>query len=596
MKTIPERIAAIRHQMKDNELDAYVIPSTDPHQSEYLSDHWKVREWVSGFSGSAGTVVITSDFAGLWTDSRYFIQAEQEMKDSGIELVKLKVPHAPEYIEWIENKFPADSKVGCDGKIFSHALVQKMREMFSPKGISLNTSLDFVTPVWQDRPGLSDTPVYEHEPAYAITSRSEKLTKVRQEMSEKGIQYQLLTSLDDIAWLFNLRGNDVEYNPVFVAYALVSKVKALLFINKNKVSLPLIELLENDGITLKPYHEIDNYLESLDLQSSICMHSAKVSHHIINCIPSHVKTTDEITIPARIKACKTSGEILKIKNAMVKDGIALVKFFRWLETSIGKETISESDIGEHLTRFRSDQTGYMGNSFATIAGFKDHGTIVHYSAKKGSDYLIERNGMLLIDSGAQYLDGTTDITRTIFTGEPGEEEILDYTLVLRGLIRLSVAVFPEGTRGFHLDAFARCPLWQKRKNYGHGTGHGVGYFLNVHEGPQGISPNTAIDEPLLAGMLQSNEPGYYPEGKYGIRLENLIVVEEDGEDDQRKFLHFETLTLFPFELELVDTDLLSSEELGWLNRYHNKVFENLSPHLTKEENQWLLKKTRWIKK
>ncbi|MFW5757232.1 MAG: aminopeptidase P family protein [Bacteroidota bacterium] len=593
MKTIPERIASIRHQMKDNELNAYIIPSTDPHQSEYLPDHWKVREWVSGFSGSAGTLVITMDFAGLWTDSRYFIQAEQELSDSGIELVKLKVPYAPEYIEWIANTFPAESKVGCDGKIFSHALVEKMKEVFSPKGILLNTGFDFVSSIWQDRPGLSETPVFEHEPEYAIIPRTEKLTKVRKEMSEKGIQYQLLTSLDDIAWLFNLRGNDVEYNPVFVAYAVVSQVKSLLFVNENKVKPALKELLEGDGITIKPYDEIDEFLGNLDLQSSISLHAAKVSSHIFTCIPSHVKIMDQISIPARLKACKTVGEIEKIKNAMIKDGIALVKFFRWLEAGIGKEEISESDIGEQLTRFRSDQQGYVGNSFPTIAGFKDHGAIVHYNAKRGSDYQIDSNGMLLIDSGGQYLDGTTDITRTIFTGEPGEEEIIDYTLVLRGLIRLSLAVFPEGTKGFHLDALARCPLWQKRKNYGHGTGHGVGYFLNVHEGPQGISPNTAIDEPLLAGMLQSNEPGYYPEGKYGIRLENLIVVKEDGKNNQGKFLQFETLTLFPFELELIDTDMLSEEEMEWLNRYHNKVFENLSPHLTREENQWLLKKTRW---
>ncbi len=596
MKNTRERIETIRQQMLENDLDAYIIPSTDPHQSEYLPDHWKVREWVSGFSGSAGTVVITKDFAGLWTDSRYFIQAEKELENSGMDLVKLKVPHAPEYISWITEHLPAESKAGCDGKIFSHALVQKMKNAFSAKGIFLNTEFDFVSPVWKDRPDISEKPVYEHEPAYAITSRGEKLSKVRQKLGEKGVHYQLLTSLDDVAWLFNLRGNDVAYNPVFVAYAVISQAKAILFMNEKKVDDGLKELLIQDGITLEPYHKIDDFLKGLDLQSSICVHAAKTSHHIIKSIPTHVKICDEITIPARIKACKTDGEIKKIKNAMVKDGIALVKFFRWLEESIGKETITEADIDKHLTRFRSDQTGYMGNSFATIAGFKDHGAIVHYSAQKGSDYEIEKNGMLLIDSGGQYLDGTTDITRTIFTGEPGEEEIRDYTLVLRGLIRLSVAVFPEGTRGFHLDAFARCPLWQQKKNYGHGTGHGVGYFLNVHEGPQGISPNTAIDEPLLAGMLQSNEPGYYPEGKYGIRLENLIVVEENGENKEGKFLRFQTLTLFPFELELIDFDMLSGEELGWLNRYHNKVFENLSPHLSKEDNQWLLKKTRWIKR
>jgi Xaa-Pro aminopeptidase len=590
-----KKLAGLRKLMSEKEIDAYIIPPTDPHQSEYVPEHWKTREWFSGFTGSAGTVVVTLDFAGLWTDSRYFLQAEEQLKDSGIELVKLKTPHTPEYIEWINDNMPAGATVGIDGKVFSQGLVVTMKKAFAEKSISVVCAYDLPGMLWQNRPVISTQQVFEHEPHFAGKTRVQKLELVRKELAEKEIDYQLVTALDEVAWLFNLRGTDVEYNPVFIAYALVGQEKAILFINPEKLSEELYEKLHSEGIEIEPYENIYQYLNSLTPGTQVTYSAAKTSHHVFLNIPAHCIKKDDLSTIAMLKACKDEFEIKNIRNVLVKDGVALVKFFRWLENNLGKTEITEITIDEKLTEFRAQQAGYIGNSFATIAGYKDHGAIVHYFATPESAYTLEENGILLIDSGGQYIDGTTDITRTITLGKPTDEQIIDYTLVLKGLIRLSMAYFPEGTKGFHLDALARFPLWQQGKNYGHGTGHGVGYFLNVHEGPQGISPNTAINFPLKEGMLQSNEPGFYPTGKYGIRLENLIVVVPHIKTDYGNFLQFETLTLFPFDMALIDLDNLTEEEKGWLNRYHQKVFRNLSPHLSAEENQWLLKKTKAVK-
>jgi len=590
-----EKLAELRKLMIEKEIDAYIIPPTDPHQSEYVPEHWKTREWFSGFTGSAGTVVVTQDFAGLWTDSRYFLQAEEQLNDSGIELVKLKIPHTPEYIDWISYKMPAGSTVGIDGKVFSQGLVTLMKKTFAEKSISIVCAYDLPGMIWQDRPAISTHKVYEHETRFAGKTREQKLDLVRKELTEREMDYQLITSLDEVAWLFNLRGTDVDYNPVFIAYALVGQNKAVLFINREKLSDRLDEKLLAEGIELEPYENIYQYLTNLTTGTQITYSAAKTSHHVFLNIPAHCTKKDDLSILSMLKACKDEFEIKNIRNVLIKDGVALVKFFRWLENNLGRTEITEITIDEKLTEFRAQQPGYIGNSFATIAGYQDHGAIVHYFATPDSAYTLKKKGILLIDSGGQYTDGTTDITRTIALGEPTDEQIIDYTLVLKGLIRLSMAYFPEGTKGFHLDALARFPLWQQGKNYGHGTGHGVGYFLNVHEGPQGISPNTAVNFPLKEGMLQSNEPGFYPAGKYGIRLENLIVVVPHIKTDYGNFLQFETLTLFPFDMTLIDQDNLTVEEKGWLNRYHKKVFQNLSPRLSAEENQWLLEKTKDVK-
>jgi Xaa-Pro aminopeptidase len=593
--TTKEKLAELRSLMKEKGFSAYIIPSTDPHQSEYIPDHWKTREWFCGFTGSAGTIVVTEDFAGLWTDSRYFLQAEEQLKDSGIELVKLKVPHTPEYIDWLAEHLQPESTIGIDGEVFSQALVNQMNKKFTGKTLYINCSRDLPGQIWKERPAKSRNHVFEHETRYAGKSRLEKIELARKEMKETGQDYQLLTSLDDIAWLFNLRGSDVDYNPVFIAYALIGMQKATLFIDEEKIFGELKELLLSEGITLAPYAAINEHLSSLGLGDSIQYSAAKTSHHVFQNIPVHCRKTDDISIPTVLKACKDAEEVKQIRNAILKDGVALVKFFRWLEENLSKTEITEITVDEKLTAFRAEQPGYIGNSFPTIAGYKDHGAIIHYSATPETAYTLKPEGILLVDSGGQYIDGTTDITRTISLGKPTDEQITDYTLVLKGLIKLSMAYFPEGTKGFQLDALARFPLWQHGKNYAHGTGHGIGFFLNVHEGPQGISPNPAINYPLKAGMLQSNEPGFYPTGKYGIRLENLILVVPHIKTEYGNFLQFETLTLFPFEMDLIDLDSLTEEEKGWLNRYHYKVFQNLSPRLSKEENQWLLARTRSVK-
>lgn len=589
--TTQDKLKAIRELMKQYKLSAYIIPPTDPHQSEYIPAHWKTREWFSGFTGSAGTVVVTEHFAGLWTDSRYFIQAEKELAGSGITLVKLKIPHTPEYIDWLCENLDKGSCVGFDGNVFSESLANILKARFSVKGIDIESRFDLPALIWKDRPEMSKEMVYEHEPRYAGKDRKEKLKLVFEQMKADGFDYHLLTALDDIAWLFNLRGNDIDYNPVFIAYALLSQSKATLFINKEKITDGLLKQLQGDGIEILPYTAIGESLASLENQKSILYTSSKISCSLSGQIPTAIRKSDGLSIPSKLKACKDAVETANIHQAMIKDGIALTRFFIWLENHLGKQNISEVDVDEKLTSFRKQQQGFVGNSFGTIAGYLDHGAIVHYSATSESAYQLKSEGLLLLDSGGQYLEGTTDITRTISLGKPTKDEKEDYTRVLKGTIRLAMAVFPEGTKGFQLDALARFALWEAHKNYGHGTGHGVGYFLNVHEGPQGITPNPAVNYPLLEGMVQSDEPGFYREGMYGIRLENLIQVVRVGQSDYGTFLAFNTLTLCPFDKNLIDKDLLSKEERTWLNTYHQKVFEKLSPSLDTNEKAWLKEKT-----
>lgn len=589
-----DKINELRKLMKDRSLDAYIIPPTDPHQNEYTPDYWKTLQWISGFTGSAGTLLVTENFAGLWTDSRYFIQAEEELKNTGIELVKLKIPYAAEYVQWLEKNLNVGQTIGMDGKTVAQSMVYQLKKEVLSKGLKINCTFDLPGMLWEDRPILPDSPVFEHKPGYAGMSLGEKLLKVREEMYSSKISHHLLTALDDIAWLLNLRGKDVEYNPVFFAYMLISKDLATLFIDHKKIPDAINEKLIHDNIHIAPYESLEEHLSALDQTSTVLLSTKKISHHNYSCIPSHCEKIDGLSIPARLKAIKNTTELSNIRNAMIKDGAALVRFFYWLENHIGREEITEYGIVEQLQRFREEQAGYIGDSFHTIAGYKEHGAVVHYIVKKETAYTLKPEGMLLLDSGAQYIDGTTDITRTVCLGKPTEEQKITYTYILKGLISLSMAIFPEGTKGFQLDALARMPLWQQGKNYGHGTGHGIGYFLNVHEGPQGISPNPGNNFPLQPGMIQSNEPGFYKEGDFGIRLENLIVVVPHKETSCGKFMKFETLTLFPFEASLIDKDLLSTDEQQWINEYHQQVFENLSHRLGKQENQWLLEKTKRI--
>lgn len=592
--TTAEKLASLRKLMKQHDLNAYIIPATDPHQGEYIPGHWKTREWFSGFSGSAGTVVVTTDYAGLWTDSRYFIQAEEQLEGSGIKLEKLKVAHTPEYIEWLSDKIIRGGKVGIDGNVVSAQLIDMMQKLFKPRGIIIDHTLDLPGKIWADRPVIPQAPVFEHDNKLAGKSRWEKLAMVREKMKSQRIDYQLLTSLDDIAWMFNLRGSDVEFNPVFVSYALISVSESILFLDDDKLPSEISIRLKEEGVKIQPYNSIAAGLQQLPPGSTLLLSGSKINYSLYQNIPAHCKTIDDISIVTTIKACKNAVEAAHIRNAMIKDGVALVQFFMWLEENIGKITITELSLDEQLTKFRKRQEGYMGNSFATIAGYLDHGAIIHYGATKETAYTLKPEGLLLLDSGAQYPDGTTDITRTITLGNPSAEEKHDFTLVLQGHIELSRAIFPASTKGFHLDVLARKALWQDGKNYGHGTGHGVGYFLNVHEGPQGITPNPAVNYPLEPGMILSNEPGFYRQGQYGIRTENLIMVIPVNESDFGTFMGFETLTLFPYDLSLIDSSMLNHDEKQWINHYHQVVYERLEGGLDEQERKWLSHKTRAI--
>jgi Xaa-Pro aminopeptidase len=594
MNTSPQKLQALRALMHRHELDAYVIPSSDAHQSEYVANHWKTREWISGFSGSTGTVVVTASHAGLWTDSRYFLQAAEELKDSGVALHKLGIPHTAEHLDWMLEQLPHGSRIGFDGRQFSAGQVRQMARQLAAKEVVLETNLDLVGQIWTDRPPLPSLPVFDHHIQYAGVSREQKLQRVREKIGEADAC--LITTLDDIAWLFNLRGSDVECNPVFYAYAVVGRERAWLFVHPQKITDPLRQQLHQAGVLLKPYEEISDFLAGITAGVYISADKHSINQQLFSIL------TDERIVeggnpPAALKAIKNETEIKHLKNAMVKDGVALVRLFRWLEEQLRQETpVTEASLADQLTRLRQEQELAMGDSFFAIVGYGANGAIVHYKPEHGTCAQIKPSGILLLDSGGQYLDGTTDITRTVALGEPTPQQKSDFTLVLKGHIALADAAFPKGTTGIQLDTLARLPLWQQQMNYGHGTGHGVGFFLNVHEGPHGIGSvsNSRSNTPLVPGMVTSNEPGIYREGSHGMRTENLILCVERGEGEFGIFYAFETISLFPIDSKLLDHNLLLPREIEWLNDYHATVYAQLAPFLTKEEADWLAGQCRPI--
>lgn len=588
--TINEKITALRAAMKAAKIDAYIIPSGDPHQSEYVADHWKSKEWVSGFTGSAGTVVVTENHAGLWTDSRYFIQAEEQLKGTKVKLHKLNIPHTPEHREWLKQNLPDGSTIGFDGQLFSVGKVRALAKFFNDKKFVFNSDADLIKDVWKKRTPLPTAPVFEHAVKYAGAGRAKKLKAVRAKMGSA--THYLISTLDDIAWLFNLRGADVECNPVFYAFAIINQKSAQLFINKSKVPLKLKAKLNKDGVILKPYTSLKATLLKLSKKSSILIDKGTTSNQVFNAIEKE-RIKDGTNLVASLKAIKNKKEIAHFREVMVKDGVALVKLYRWLEKTLEKRPVPEIEVAEQLIEFRRAQGNYYGESFHAIVGYKGNGAIVHYRPEAGKCANIENNGMLLLDSGGQYLDGTTDITRTISFGRPTKEQKTDFTLVLKGHISLAMAKFPVGTTGVQLDTLTRMHLWQNHSNYGHGTGHGVGFFNNVHEGPQGFSPvpNTPrANVTIEPGMITTNEPGIYRADKYGIRTENLMLCVEDGESDFGKFLRFDTITLFPIDINLIAKNILTKEEKAWLNNYHEEVYERLSVHLNSAEKKWLKEK------
>lgn len=592
MTQIKQHIAALRQAMERAGISACIIPGTDPHASEYIADYWKEREWISGFDGSAGTVALTLENAGLWTDSRYFLQGEEQLAGSGIVLMKQGLSHTPEMISWICSELKAGERVGVNAQMFSVNAYAAMKNEFTSQGIQL-VSIDLIAEVWTDRPALPVKPFYVFDTKYSGKSAAEKLTALRAEMLKSNADYVVLSALDDIAWLYNVRGNDVAYNPVVIAYSLVSRDKAVLFVDSIKITDETKKYLESQGVEIAPYLSIYEVLKNISPAKSVLIDGAKLNQSLNDALPLHTTRRNQMSPVFKLKSIKNYTEVSGIRWAMVKDGVALTRFFRWLESNIASGKLTEMSISEKLYEFRSAQENFVGESFGTIAGYQAHGAIVHYRATEHSDASLKAEGILLLDSGGQYFDGTTDITRTVALGEPTREQKRDFTLVLKGHIALAKAIFPAGTRGSQLDILARKALWDMGLNYGHGTGHGVGHFLNVHEGPQNIrmDENPAVLQP---GMIISNEPGMYRTGEYGIRTENLIHVVPAIKTEYGEFLEFETLTLFPIDRRLMEIMLINEEEGEWIDDYHRKVFESLAPHLNIEEQDWLKEKCKPI--
>lgn len=592
---IDERIGALRKLMDEKGIDAYIIPTFDPHQSEYLADYYKTREWISGFTGSAGVAIVTKDEAKLWTDGRYFIQAAKEIEASEFDLMKMGIPGYPTYPEWLRDKLDEDSTVGFDGKIYPQADVKRLEASLAKKKIGLVAGYDFIGDIWKDRPEEPMTEAFVHDLKFTGFTASEKIDQVRTMLRDRGATHTLIGSLDDIAWLYNIRGRDVDCNPVVISYALISLDQAYLFVNEKKINSDVRKHLEENGVAIKGYNEVLDYAQAIDGDGVVYLNESMVNTWLYNGIPAACEKINGINLTSLLKAQKNETEIKSQKNAYIKDGVALVNFIHWLDKNVGREEITEVSAAERLEAFRKDQEYFVEPSFDTIAGYKENAAMMHYKAEEGkSNYSLERSRMLLVDSGGQYFDGTTDITRTIILGDISEEEKRDYTLTLKGHINLISARFLEGTTGPQLDTLARYPLWQEGLDYKCGTGHGVGFFLNVHEGPQSIAnrPNSVA---LEEGMVITVEPGVYKAGKHGIRIENVAVVQKDIEtEDGGQFYSFDMLSYCPIDLEGIDRDILSASEIDWLNSYHKDVYDKLSPYLDEDIREWLKNETRSI--
>ncbi|PHV12538.1 aminopeptidase P family protein [Chitinimonas sp. BJB300] len=593
---IPARIAQLRQAMTAQRLAAYLVPSADPHLSEYLPGRWQGRRWLSGFNGSVGTLVVTQDFAGLWADSRYWVQAEAELAGTGIELMKIPAVGGSQHIDWLAANVPAGKTVGVDGAVLGLAMGRTLDAALQANNIAIRTDIDLLDSVWPDRPSLPISAIYEHLPPYATQSRAERLALVRKEMMAKGAQYHFVSTVDDLAWLFNLRGDDVSYNPVFIAHALIGMGSATLFLAEGKVPADVAAALAKDRVTIAAYAEASPALAALPAHSTLLLDPRRITLGLRQAVAPGVKVVEAINPSTFAKSRKSSAEAQYVRAAMEQDGAALCEFFSWLEGALGKERVTEVTIDEQICAARARRPGFVSPSFATIAGFKGNGAMPHYRATEESHAVIEGNGLLLIDSGGQYLGGTTDITRVVPVGSITAAEKRDFTLVLKGMIALSMVQFPRGTASPRLDAIARAPIWAGGVDYGHGTGHGVGYFLNVHEGPQSISPGT-MPEPHTAmelGMITSNEPGIYRPGRWGVRIENLVLNVPAETNEFGEFIKFETLTLCPIDTRCIDKTLLRADEVAWLNDYHAMVKTRLESLVEGPAKNWLYARTAAI--
>lgn len=583
---INEKIALLREHMEKYRLDAYIIPSPDPHLSEYVAEHWKARAWISGFTGSAGTFVATKNESCLWTDGRYFIQAAKQLEGSEIKMFKMGIQGVPTYAEWIAGKLKKGETVGFSAETMSVLSCRDLETRFAAKGIQINKSHDLISEIWTDRPQIPAAKVFSHDIKYAGLSAKQKIEKVREEMKKINAGYYLISSLDDIAWLFNIRGDDVPFISVTIAYALISMKEAFLFIDRSKVPEAVVKTLNANDVEVAGYDSVKEKIETLDKGQSIALDIKRTNCRLYDSIPVGCKKVEIDEITTALKAVKNETEIENFKNCQISDGAAMVKFLIWLENNVKSGGVDEIAVSDKLKSLRARQPDNIGPSFATIAAYKDHGAMMHYCADKESSYVLEDKGLMVLDTGGQYLSGTTDITRTVVFDEVSDEEKTDFTLVLKAHIALASAKFLYGATGSNLDILARKPLWDLGLDYKCGTGHGVGYCLSVHEGPQSFSP-VPNKVRLEKGMIITIEPGIYREGKHGIRTENMVLVAEDEKTEYGQYMCFEPITLCPISLKGIKPDMLTEQERNWLNNYHRMVFEKLSPRLDGQETEWL---------
>lgn len=593
-----KELTALRAAMERADVDIYVIPTDDFHGSEYVGDYFRCRAYVSGFTGSAGTLVVAEDWAGLWTDGRYFLQAAQQLENSGVELCKIGELGVPTILDWIENHIKAGQVLGFDGRSMTAEMGRSLERLATEKDASIQYNVDLVGEIWEDRPDMPQTPAWELPEVYAGRSRREKLTALKRDMKVLGADSYVLTSLDDLCWLLNIRGNDVTCCPVILGDLLVQGDEIILYADERKFDMELRHRLEEDGVSIRPYLQLYQDVTEFPAGSSILVDTGKLNFSILKGLPAEVRCIEHTNPTVAPKSKKTPVECENVRLAHIKDGAALTRFMKWIHEHVGKQKITEISAAQQLEVFRSQMEHYLGPSFEPIMGFGPHGAIIHYSATETSDAELEAQGFLLSDTGGHYLEGTTDVTRTFVLGPLTQEMRHHYTMVLRGNLDLAAAIFKKGCGGLNLDVLARMPFWEEGLDYNHGTGHGVGYLLNVHEGPQNIRyrlvGGTSKDAPMEPGMITSDEPGIYLEGKYGIRLENLELCVERGTTEYGTFLGFDTLTMCPFERAAIIPEELSQRQRAQLNAYHRNVYAALSPYFNEEEKAWLREATAEI--
>ncbi len=595
---VKDRVLKLRELMEEKNIDAYIIPSSDSHQSEYVGDYFKSREFISGFNGSAGTVIVTKEKAGLWTDGRYFIQAENQLEGSTIDLYRMGQEGVPSIEEFLFENIKDGGTLGFDGRVVSAKEGSYYAGMLSNKGVKVEYQYDLIDGVWEDRPALSDSKAFLLDVKFTGESFSSKLSRLRDKMKEENTTYHVITTLDDIAWLFNIRGGDVKYNPVVLSYAVITLNEVHLFVDENKLNDEIKAELAKENVQIKPYNDVYEFVKHVGNNERVLIDGTKINYAILNNIPAGVEKVDQFNPVMFFKAQKNEVEIENIRKSHIKDGVAFSKFMYWLKNNVGKMEITEMSASQKLEDFRREQEGFFEPSFDTIAGYKDHAAMMHYSATPETDYKLQPEHLFLIDSGGQYYDGTTDITRTMALGSISDELRLHFTSVLRGMIGLSRAKFLHGCRGYNLDILSRGIMWQMGIDYQCGTGHGIGFVLNVHEAPNGfrwrVVPERFDSAVLEEGMVTTNEPGIYIEGSHGIRIENEIVTKKAEKNMYGQFMEFEVVTFAPIDLDAVDPTIMTKEEKDYLNWYHGQVFEKVSPHLTSEEREWLKEYTRAI--